>query len=308
MNFKFYPLCKQFIIGVLFLCLFSCNNNKKNDALFKALDEGLVNSNAQLDNTIRQIFIALKQRIEDPEYKAKTKEIVPNAISIHELSNSTVDYIEEIKKAVLNKSNDEIHDYFFKGKRGIALFDILKAYKNKLQILDSLLDTELENVYSTTAPELGKIYKSDADFANTFFDNSTSTSSIAMLSKFQNSIKIIEVSILTNYLKQTEKEVSICGFSHSPYPIAFADNTHVKAGEIIEITAGIGDFFTSLNKTISISGNKITENQWGVSVTKVTAANNLGKHFIPVTIEYIKPDGSKATITKNIIYYVDSCR
>ena len=79
---------------------------------------------------------------------------------------------------------------------------------------------------------------------------------------------------------------------------------HLKAGEILEITAGIGSYSVAANPIFIINGNivKLDESAKAKYTLKVSGR---GKKTIPVKIFYISNNGSKESKEIELEYYVD---
>lgn len=78
----------------------------------------------------------------------------------------------------------------------------------------------------------------------------------------------------------------------------------MQKGEIIEINAGVGAFSIKAEPNIVINGKHIDINSDGVAIYKFKSSSKPGKHYVPVSIEFIKPDGQKIKVEKKIEYTV----
>ena len=88
------------------------------------------------------------------------------------------------------------------------------------------------------------------------------------------------------------------------YPLTTINSSNLKAGQPIEITAGLGGFSVVSKPTFVINGKNMPLNTDGVAVYNTIATGKPGRHFIPVTITYFKPDGSQSSISKKIEYTI----
>lgn len=94
------------------------------------------------------------------------------------------------------------------------------------------------------------------------------------------------------------------GFFTSYQAIVGQSSSYVKAGEKIEITAGIGSFSTQERPVITINRNNVSLRETGAAVYSFKASNKPGKHFVPVKIEFTNQDGQKMTQEFNVKYTV----
>ncbi len=78
----------------------------------------------------------------------------------------------------------------------------------------------------------------------------------------------------------------------------------VKAGDIIEINAGVGSFSVQSQPKFTIDGKLISVNENGIMVYKFKTPLIAGKYNKPIKMEYTKPDGTRELMTKNIEYTV----
>jgi hypothetical protein len=81
-------------------------------------------------------------------------------------------------------------------------------------------------------------------------------------------------------------------------------SSYVKAGEKIEINAGIGYLSTTLQPKITINQKLFQLNENGVAVYKFKTPLKAGKYYMSVKIEYTEQDGAKGLMEKNIEYTV----
>lgn len=91
---------------------------------------------------------------------------------------------------------------------------------------------------------------------------------------------------------------------HVFQPLIALSSSCVKAGDDIIIEAGIGSFSTESRPRITINGEIIRLNDYGVASYNLKTLNKSGKYSLPVKIEFTTPDGRKDFMTKNISYTV----
>ncbi len=86
--------------------------------------------------------------------------------------------------------------------------------------------------------------------------------------------------------------------------LAHASSSAVKAGQSLEITAGIGEFGLSRKPVIAINGVARNADQEGVAQYSFVATGKPGKYILPVVISFERPDGVRDSLTKMIEYAI----
>jgi len=132
------------------------------------------------------------------------------------------------------------------------------------------------------------------------FAGSTSLLTMLQLNKIKSEVLVTEQN-LVSYFDSQIKASYICG---GPFPLAVISSSYVKAGQSIEVSAGIGQFNTAANAKVIINDKEIELNNEGVAQYSFKANGKQGKHIIPVTIGYYKPDGTQVEVRKNIEYII----
>lgn len=301
MPVKLFTYSKCIVVALIFTCFCSCNINNKNEALFKVLDEGLTNSNEMLQNSNLKFLMELHTRLEEPTTREKVKFYMPTIEKIAKKSIELNEYIDTIKKKLITNSSEVSYPSFISVNE---LYSKLIQYQDTIFAVDTIMKEELKDyINSDIGFKFLKLNKSE--FEEKYLKTTSNIASIAALSKIQNAIQIVEFVILEYYLKKT----SSINDSYDVFrPIISQSSSNIKTGEKIEILAGIGAFTSAGNPQFFVNKKPVSMSPDGATYTSIISSTKAGKHSIPVTIEYTKPDGSKATITKKIIYNVDSCR
>jgi len=255
------------------------------------------------------VLASMNDKLTTPATSDKARIWYPKAQAIYKLSEDIYGYIKELKsdlkkEAGLIKHDSGIESYregdknavmhlFIKKKKGDELYQRLKEYRQDILAIDP----EIHSQFANTLPiNLGN----KEDFSKTFFDDIPAVAAMAILSTFQNNIKIAE-----------NKTISFC-HSHitarSPHswPMGFAyqNITHPEPGESVEITAGIVSTILPPQTEVTVNGKRIQLGQDGLGTYKFQAANQPGKYVLPVTIKFVDLDGNPKSMTKNIEYTI----
>jgi hypothetical protein len=272
------------------LLVSACSSkSNSNDAVVKALEESLENSNKAINMSSTTIMRSLEDKTQDPATLERASIWFSKAEQIVNLSTEASVYIEGLKK--LKDINSE---------KAKELFIVLKKYKEDVLNVDSSIRYEFANSISALPYSIDSSENSEKKFGNKFFSTSNSLYTSAMLTKLQNSIKTIENKTLTYCHNKTTSHRIIDYF---PSPIIGQSSKYINPGDYIEISAGIGSFTTFPNQKISIGGNIIPLNQNIIAIAKIKGSKISGKHIVPVKISFINPVTGKEEIHETTIEY-----
>ena len=121
------------------------------------------------------------------------------------------------------------------------------------------------------------------DFFKSFFENTSAIVALAFLDKLENNIKVIENRMLSFCMNQCAYVVLDC---RQPYAILGQSSTYLKSGEKIEITAGVGEFLTGNNATLTVNKREIKVDENGIAIYKFKVRGKAGIHNMPVEISH----------------------
>lgn len=293
------------IISFLMAVFFSaCANRSETElAIFKALDESLMNSNNTITRSNETIYASLHQKLTDPQTSYNAGIWEPKAKLIKDLSDSFIGYIQKLKDQLRKENDEELVTAFFieKGK-GKELHDKMKQYKRNILAIDNELDSIFHDKLMLTTISFDTSNNVEQDFTKTFFANTSTIAALSLLSKFQNNIKNLENEMILYCHGKCIFTGLICTFTSA---IIAQSSSYVRAGENIEITAGVGYFsWRETKPEITINGKNVKLNETGVAVYKVRASNKEGKHFVTVRVNYIDQDWKEQTIERKVEYTV----
>jgi hypothetical protein len=285
---------KVLLLFSLSTLIFSCTNNSRSDEAFKALEEGLVNSNKAIASSSETIYHSLQEKLYDPATVEKARIWYPKAEMVRNLSKKMTNYIETLKTEVREEAG-------LQNKKANELFIHLSNYKRGLMQVDSAMTVNFGSNIVITSYSFDSLRGNQKEFTSFFFDRLSTEGIISMLNKFQNNVKINENKLLTYCLFKIPSYID--GYNWLA-AFAFPNSMYLKAGDKIEITAGVGSFNRSALPKIIVRGKNIPINEMGVAIAKFKASTKPGKHFVPVEISYTDQDGKRQTIAKTIEYTV----
>jgi len=306
------------IMPVLLVCIIvsSCADKIKTSIIaYRALDGSLVVSNSMIDKQTQHFLVELENKRMDPATAEKASIWHPKAQLIRKLCSEIYGYLEVLKSDLKKEAGLKINDggesfketdknavirLFEKKGKGEEVYERLKTYEKNMLTVDPELSKEFTDSILLTTPEFDAAMEK-SDFTKTFFDDIPTIAALAMLSKFQNNVVVVE----NNTVNYCNNKV----WSHiRDYDIyaAFAvtNSSYVEAREEIEITAGVGAFSRSAKPEIIVAGQNIPIDADGAAHYKFKVSNKPGKYKVPVQISFFDQDGKKQTVVKSIEYTV----
>jgi gliding motility-associated protein GldM len=305
-------------MSLLFLFVFFSACTSKQDSslmIYKTLDESLVISNKVLTNNSATIYASLEEKLRNPVFQERALIWYPRAMRIKHLSDSITAYIdglkEELKKEAGLLNNDIERSYRKEDKQAVTqilitsgkgkeLYSRLNRYKEAVLNIDPLLRSNFAKTILITTSAFDSP-ENKGDFTRTYFNNIHVAAALSMLSTFQNKIKVTENKAAA-FCNETSCRIGfICEFYS---PLVGQSSSYVRAGESIEITAGVATFSPAAKPEIIINGHIVPVSSQGVAVYKLSSSKKAGKHVIPVDISYTDQDGRKQSSTFKVNYTV----
>jgi len=303
---------------------------------FKTVNHSIERSNTVITEKNDLTYKAFEKELTDPQTLALAKIWAPPAQTTKKLSADLINYLEGLKENLINESspqtNKEGHREFSDGNldaatrlfdtkgEGKVLYDKLKAYRlSLLNIVDpSNFPTVSEPVKAdllrqknefahrlpldTRLPpsESGNALSGDSakDWTIRYFHMTPTIAALTILSKFQSDVKNSESQVI-DYLHKQIGEVKVV---FDKFDALVAPNaTYLMPGDELEVKAGIGAFSAAAKPKITINGAPQVVGDEGFAMYKTKVSNS---GTINVKIEYVKPDGSVASIDKPVKYTV----
>lgn len=329
---------RQKMINMMYLvltALLALNVSSEILNAFKVVNVSIANSNAVITDKNKLTYESFDAKLKDPQTSAKAAIWAPKAQEVQKISADLYNYIETLKLEMKKKSKLEVKDgvehysednldaptaLMDKEGKGKELYDKLIAYrKNVIGVLkpeefadNPSLQTQLKKDiegFNKSIPinmnvpksQSGKEYSNDAKgWTTNYFHMTPTVAALTILSKFQNDVKSSEAQMV-DYLHSQIGTVKVVFDQFQA--IAQANTTYAMPGDAIEITAGVGAFSAAAKPKITINGQAQSLTNEGTAVFKTTASGT-GDHAVDVRIEYVKPDGSIATVNKKVNYTV----
>ena len=311
---------RQKMINMMYLvltALLALNVSSEILNAFKTVDKSLMTATGVAEKKNSEIFKSFQKKVEDPTTKEKAEIWLPKAQKAKALSDEVYNFIEglkaELKKEAGLKMVDGKEDFkeddldaatrlFISapptGKaKGKELYDKLKYFKDQLLAIDPEMKAAIGANLPLDIPEV-KSDKDKEEWAYKFFHMTPTVAAITMLSKFQNDIKNSE----SEAVEYCHKEIGEVELVYDQFQaIANANASYVMPGEEIIINAGVGAFNSASQPKVSVDGASATPTADGSFEYKFRPNASGTKN---VTISFVKPDGTTASVTKEIKYTV----
>jgi hypothetical protein len=269
-----------FLLSILLLNLIGCDNKKENNEIsflnntvIQATDVIIKNSAAsynQLENELNKQFknenLALYNQIAILE-KEEATAICSYIDSIKNIES--IGWIKIINKLETFKNSTK--------ERGKIIFENDSIY---IHSLDSILTFMPEKEFKSLSKDL----------------------QMSVLNRMVFGIRNLENDFIKICIYKT---TPICGLNMSKMSFLIGQSaTHVRTGDLLTITAGVGEFSAATKPIISIGDNNIEVNGGqGIRVMKVK--EKVGINKIPIKIEYTDENGKKNTKTEIIEYTIE---
>jgi hypothetical protein len=264
------------------IILFACKQ-KQADKLYTSAIETLRVSNKAMQYEIDNYINEIKAGTYNPEIYKRALQWLPAAEKIKQLTSETYNFLE----------NCEWTNNMDSAVSSTEIYGELVSLQRKLSVFN--------NAFSES--QLQCVSISFSNFTDSF-DFSTNIKTKLSLSILKNQLNQLSLTLVSMCKKKMRPGCDLGNFRLS-YSLITQSSKHVKKGEMLTITGGIGYFAAAGNPVFTINGKTQQINYDGVMEYHLQIKNNPGKYKIPVTISYIKPDGTKGNDFKNIEYIVE---
>ena len=311
---------RQKMINLMYLvltALLALNVSSEILNAFRTVNNSLENSIHTIDEKNQTLFKSLDEKLNNPASQKLAAIWAPKAERAKALSDEMYAYIEGIKdrlkrasgynpaKGDTTYSEDDLDvptNILDDGKVGDTLYQRLSAFRNN--ILN--IDPEIKSQFSHSLPiDLSMPVveeKSNRTWAAAYFRMTPTIAALTILTKFQNDVKNAEAQVvLFCHNKIGQVQVVYDEFQ----ALASANTQYLLPGQEFTISAGVGAFSKNARPTVTVDGQTVPLNANGMAEYKTTAGSP-GTYSKKVNISFLKPDGSTATLTKDIQYTVGS--
>jgi hypothetical protein len=91
-------------------------------------------------------------------------------------------------------------------------------------------------------------------------------------------------------------------------PLITLNSNVVAPGDTIELSAGIGAYYSFARPNITIAGVSVAADSRGLAFYTLRPSTRPGRYSIPVRIEYTTPYGHQSTVERVVRYKVSNLR
>lgn len=303
------------------LCLFlSACQTRDNPETIHAIGNSLSKANEVIAANNETVYEDLAEKLKDLRTQAKASLWMPRALTVKTLSEEVYKYINGLKQQLgALKEDDKAGVQKLFRKEGDSLYNKLVRYnKDVLLALNPeafgdwpmvavQLKKDIESFQKDIAARSGILIDSvsgqspnNQHWAKVYLHPSSRPLAMAILNKIHNDVLVTENSLAYHINRQTSSLVHHYEVFRA---VAVLSSSYVKAGQPIEVTVGIGAFSAASRPTITINGS-VMKLEDEVAVYNLNTNQKPGKYMVPVKIQYAKPDGSDAIVTKNLEYII----
>jgi len=278
---------------------------------FRTMDKSFSNASAVIDNKTNTIFSSFESKLKDPKTSELASIWKPKADKAKQLSDELVAYIEDLKTKIKNEAGSSGDHFNEKNTNaptkimvdepnGKELLKRLTEYKNNILSIDPKIEAQFKNSFPLDLSMPPVQNKSNNTWEAAYFRRTPALAAITILSKFQSDIKNAEAQVV-EYCHNQIGEVQVVYDEFQA--LATANSQVLYPGSEFTITAGVGAFSKNAKPSVTIDGVQVPLNENGLAEYK-TVAGNPGSYTKKVNVSFVKPDGTTATLTKDIQYVV----
>ncbi len=278
----------------------NCNNEEDQNSIDEELIRTFDLSNKAVKQSTQIHYENFYKNCSDARFSEHSMRWKPKVDSIKFLSDSLVIFIDRLMKpferAIESNSNE---------KPDLANSnDIKKLYENIMRYESLVLNIkdEIRLIFgkrkSKISNNIDTIFNS---FARKYFKNKSAYKQLLFLNKFKNDIYTFENDIITYCNGVTTPIIH----TYNAFSVIIVQSSNiVKKGDIIEITAGVGEFSIAATPKIVIDNKVSPINESAFTTYKLKAQNKAGYYTVPVRITYTKSDGMMESKNYTIGYTV----
>lgn len=182
----------SFALILFSFILISCDDkSERNSAIITALHEGLSASNRILNGEAVDVLALLENKLNERGTSVKAKFWFPKAQQVRLLAKNMYDHIDRIKLEL--ETGMSVQDFKWHHDN---LFDSLMKFKSNVLETDPYFKSTFGESLFVFAPSKDTLIKTKENLHTMFFQNANKTESMAMLTMFQNNIRVTELKLM----------------------------------------------------------------------------------------------------------------
>src|SRR5581483_747103 len=300
----------------------------ENESQLRAVNESLEYSNRSIDDANHRVYRELENKLRDPQTSSVASLWNPTAMRIQKQADSIKAIVNNLKVALIRQSDSlkkvnvpAVKQLSDPNGTGDALLNKLADFKDSIPAI--LKDGRfIDNpwLYKDVSRYIGLLQKNlrllpdytDSmpasqralyikKWVQNYFAKSSSLMAMLMLNKIENDVLTTEHSLIEYCNKHVVSTVESFDVFRA---IATLSSSYVKAGQPIEVYAGVGSFSAASKPTIIINEKPIKLDVDATATYRFTATGKPGKYVVPVTIKFTRPSGDTIEISKQLKYII----
>lgn len=260
-----------FLLLSLSLIISACDHNEnKIDALEKISISALRNSSVALSNSSNKNYSTLRAKLVETIYGERVPYWNNKAQKLKDVTRESIDHLERMK--LLN----------------LFSYDSVTNLKNQYLINLKSIDSSISEIFRN-------------EFDSFLKPPIIVLSSSLIFEKVKNDILYLEL-ISSQYFNE---QLGLMIKNYTTFSALLGQNTtHLRSGETLEITAGVGSYTVAANPRFIINGITVTPDSNARGTYKLKVSGK-GKKSLPVRIQFTSQNGSPEFHDFNIDYFVD---
>ena len=280
------------------VCLFiACRNDHQYPMLVAAIKDAAQVISGNTGSCLSE----MTDRTLDPHKSEKANEILPQMMEVHFLAKKTVLIIQACIDKIETTGSHSAQDYRINRTVVNELFDSITKFKSELMNMDEGIVNLFKESKLTWGPSFPRDNDNFGGYYHSNFENMPAEKMLVYLYSLSLDIRLIEYKCMMYCLNTYNS--SYCGYYKSSILIAL-NTERIRPSDVVEITAGMGSFETSMTRKIEIDGVEVPVTDFGIGVYRFKAEGKPGRKSKMVKIYYKDEYGDNQIISKRIEYEV----
>lgn len=302
---------------VLIVVALSACKNKSNEAALGAVNKTLQTANEDIVDDNKLLYAYMHERLQDPQTKVlagiwEPKELVIKK-AVEDINKDVDSLRKSLKKhqkdykVISGDGADKLFNSFTEyNKQVMLLLDVIEHSEDSVRKVKVKKDMKEKNLvgvsgFAKMKDSIKVILESTQSSVKGFAAIQDHLLALTMLNKLQNDVLLTENALLTycnNSSTYKTHEVTVF------QPLAILDRSYVKAGQYIEVNAGVGAFKVSATTVVKINGVNVSINSNGVASCSFITTGKPGRYQVRLSFEFEKQDGTQAIVSKDLKYTI----
>jgi hypothetical protein len=323
-------MTRHLLTPVLAIVLLAGCRQNENDNQLRTINQSLEYSNGIIDDACRRVCMDMQEKLRDPRTSSIALTWTPKVMRIKTQADSINAVINNLKEELITQSDGlkkvnipAVKQLAEPNGNGYTLLNKLADFRDSIPailkdggVIDNPRLYEDINRYISILPKTIRLLPDYTDsmpanqralYIKEWIQNNLPESSplmaMVMLNKIENDVLTTAYTLMNDCRKRIAY-IDDSGMYVKFEAIATLSSSYVKAGQPIEIYAGVGSFSEAAKPTIIVNGKLIKLDADATATYRFTATGKPGKYTIPVKISYFKPDGSRQSVTVQRSYTI----